>query len=179
VLCACSVYVGCCLGSTRLHVLFFTAVGSCSFVFSGFIRSFYLAHLFFYLWYQVYHKYLPALVPSNLFPYLLFSVYPKVISLCIVIENVNLISEDPGFDPVEISPADSEEQRIHEEEIAKKHLDENIHEEIQHGGKYAGVGNKDLTFQGLTETIVEVQNQLVRIESKIDTLIMYANREKS
>jgi hypothetical protein len=55
-------------------------------------------------------KYLRALVPFNLFPYLLFSAYPKVISLCIVIENVNLISEDPGFDPVEISPADSEEQ---------------------------------------------------------------------
>jgi hypothetical protein len=55
VLCACSVSVGCCLGSTRFHVLFFTAVGSCSFVFSGFIRSFYLAHLFYYLWYQIYH----------------------------------------------------------------------------------------------------------------------------
>jgi hypothetical protein len=53
--CACSVSVGCCLGSTRFHVLFFTAVGSCTFVFSGFIRSFYLAHLFYYLWYQVYH----------------------------------------------------------------------------------------------------------------------------
>ena len=90
-----------------------------------------------------------------------------------------MISEDPGFDPVDISPADSEEQRIHEEEIAKKRLDENIHEEIQHVEKYARVGNKDLTFQGLAETIVEVQNQLVRIESKIDTLIMYANREKT
>lgn len=89
-----------------------------------------------------------------------------------------MISEDPGFDPVEISPADSEEQRIHEEEIAKKRLDENIHEVIQHGEKYAGVGNKDLTFQGLAETIVEVQNQLVRIESKIDTLIMYATEKR-
>ena len=124
-------------------------------------------------------KYLPALIPSNLFPYLLFSAYPKVISLCLVIENVKLISEDPGFDPVEISPADSEERRIHEEEIAKKRLNENIHEEIQHGEKYAGVGNKDLTFQGLAETIVKVQNQLIRIESKIDTLIEYANQEKT
>jgi hypothetical protein len=99
--------------------------------------------------------------------------------LCPVILNVKLVSEDPGFDPVEISPADSEERRIHEEEIAKKRLDENIHEEIQHGEKYAAVGNKDPTFQGLTETIVEVQNKLLRIESKIDTLIEYANREKT
>jgi hypothetical protein len=119
------------------------------------------------------------MVPSNPTPLIIFSAYPKVISLCIVIENVNLISEDPGFDPVEISPADSEEQIIHEEEIAKKRLDENIQEAIQHGEKYAGIGNKDLTFQGLAETIVKVQNQLVRIESKIDTLIMYANREKT
>jgi hypothetical protein len=99
--------------------------------------------------------------------------------LCLVLENVKLISEDPGFDPVEISPADSEERRIHEEEIAKKRLDENIHEAIQHGEKYAGIRNKDLTYQGLAETIVKVQKQLVRIESKIDTLIMYANREKT
>jgi hypothetical protein len=119
------------------------------------------------------------MVPSNPTPLIIFSAYPKVISLCLVIENVKLISEDPGFDPVEISPADSEERRIHEEEIAKKRLNENIHEEIQHGEKYAGVGNKDLTFQGLAETIVEVQNQLIRIESKIDTLIEYANQEKT
>jgi hypothetical protein len=63
--------------------------------------------------------------------------------------------------------------------LQKKRLDENIQEAIQHGEKYAGIGNKDLTFQGLAETIVKVQNQLVRIESKIDTLIMYANREKT
>ena len=109
----------------------------------------------------------------------MFSAYPKVISLCLIIENVKLISEDPGFDPVEVSSADSEERRIHEEEIAKKRLDENIHEEIQHGEKHAAVGNKDLTLQGLAETIVEVQDQLIRIESKIDTLIEYANREKT
>ncbi|CAN5305008.1 hypothetical protein BH18THE2_BH18THE2_09030 [soil metagenome] len=99
--------------------------------------------------------------------------------MCLVIENVKLISEDPGFDPVEISPTDSEERRIHEEEIAKKRLDENIREEIQHGEKYAGVGDKDLTFQGLAETIAEVQDQLLRIESKLDTLIEYANRDKT
>ena len=99
--------------------------------------------------------------------------------MCFVIENVKLISEDPGFDPVEISPTDSEERRIHEEEIAKKRLDENIREEIQHGEKYSEVGHKDLTFQGLSETIAEVQDQLLRIESKIDTLMEYANREKT
>jgi hypothetical protein len=98
--------------------------------------------------------------------------------LCLVIGNVKLISEDPGFDPVEISPTDSEERRIHEEEIAKKRLDENIHDEIQHQEKYAGVGDKDQTFQGLAETIAEVQDKLLRIESKIDTLIDYANRER-
>jgi hypothetical protein len=139
-----------------------------------------VAHLFYQLWYQMYLlSILPALVPSNPTLLIIFSAYPKVISLCLVLENVKLISEDPGFDPVEISPADSEERRIHEEEIAKKRLNENIHEEIQHGEKYAGVGNKDLTFQGLAETIVQVQNQLIRIESKIDTLIDYANREKT
>jgi hypothetical protein len=89
-----------------------------------------------------------------------------------------LISEDPGFDPVEISPTDSEERRIHEEEIAKKRLDENIHDEIQHREKYSGVGEKDQTFQDLAETIAEVQDKLLRIESKIDTLIDYANRER-
>ncbi len=53
-----------------------------------------------------------------------------------------MISEDPGFDPVEISPTDSEERRIHAEEIAKKRPDENIRGEIQHGEKYARAGDK-------------------------------------
>jgi len=99
--------------------------------------------------------------------------------LCLVIENVKLTSEDPGFDPVEISPTDSEERRIHAEEIAKKRPDENIRGEIQHGEKYARAGDKNLTFHGLAETIAEVQDQLLRIESKLDTLIEYANREKT
>jgi hypothetical protein len=99
--------------------------------------------------------------------------------LCLVIENVKLTSEDPGFDPVEISPTDSEERRIHAEEIAKKRPDENIRGEIQHVEKYARAGDKNLTFQGLAETIAEVQDQLLRIESKLDRLIEYANREKT
>jgi hypothetical protein len=81
--------------------------------------------------------------------------------------NVKLISEDPGFDPVAISPTDSEERRIHEEEIARKSLDENI---------CKGVGDGNPTLSELSEKIAEVQDQLLRLESKIDTLIKAANR---
>jgi ubiquinone biosynthesis protein UbiJ len=80
--------------------------------------------------------------------------------------NVKLISEDPGFDPVAITPTDSEERRIHEGEIARKSLDEKICEE-----RKTGVGDGNPTLNELSERIAEVQDQLLRLESKIDTLI--------
>jgi hypothetical protein len=90
-----------------------------------------------------------------------------------------LNSEDPGFDPVAMSPTDSEERRIHEEEIARKRLDKNIIEERQHSEQYNWVGDEDPTLSELAEKITEVQDRLSRIESKIDTLLESANGEET
>jgi hypothetical protein len=89
-----------------------------------------------------------------------------------------LTSEDPGFDPAMISPSDIEKRRILEEESKSRQMDEKMCAEGEHRKENTAVVNTDPIPRRLDEivgTITKLENQLYRIESKLDKLL--ASRE--
>lgn len=85
-----------------------------------------------------------------------------------------MTSEDPGFDPAILSPGDVEKRRILEEESKSRQMDEKMRAEGEHRKEHRKVVNTDAIPRRLDEivgTITKLENQLYRIESKLDKLL--------
>lgn len=92
-----------------------------------------------------------------------------------------MTSEDPGFDPAMISPGDVEKRRILEEESKSRLMDEKMREEGEHRKEHTTVVNTDPIPRRLDEivgTIIKLENQLYRIESKLDKLLASSEKDQ-
>jgi hypothetical protein len=80
-----------------------------------------------------------------------------------------------------ISPGDVEKRRILEEESKSRLMDEKMREEGEHRKEHTTVFNTDPIPRRLDEivgTVTKLENQLYRIESKLDKLLASSEKDQ-